>query len=103
MYAQIHFQGYGGSLCIGDRNEDAFSLVVMMIEFNDISVKLYGQAVDAVEFIHKSANRIIGYGISDEIQVEILSSTPRIAGNAPHDNAALYRGTLRHTAVSYGF
>ncbi len=45
------------------------------------SFKIYAQPVDAVRLFHKSANGIIGDGISDKIKIEILSSTPGITGN----------------------
>ena len=72
MYTQIHFQGDTGSFGIGDREEDAFTFVILMIQLDNSSFEFYCQSFDAVEFFRKSSDGIVGNGVSDEIEIKIL-------------------------------
>ena len=103
MHAEIHFKRNGSPLRIGDRDMNALPLVILVIEFLDPAIELNRQSIDAIEYFDESANRIIGDGVFDKIQIEILRGAAGIPGYTPHDNTAFYRSISRHSTICYRF
>ena len=103
MHAEIHFKRNGSPLRIGDRDMNALPLVILVIEFLDPAIELNRQSIDAIEYFDESANRIIGDGVFDKIQIEILRGAAGIPGHTPHDNTAFYRSISRHSTICYRF